>query len=537
MSLSEALACLERSDQDGALLALLDAWRALPAPAVAALIDELSGTITARRPPVTATGKLSAKKMWDQLAEAKDPLDLGRLLAVLPDGNDRGLRIAALVSWERDPRVATAAMEWLLRPPVVGARRRSFFVPMARLLSKHRDPRLSQILRVMTSKDERSTTIQRLGLPAWKPFVALAAELDEPMPFVSPDDEALIARVRERLARPAPEVVDPEELFARVYEHPEDDQARAVLGDLLQQLGDPRGEFIALQLARKAGERRSSRERALEETWGRKWLGPLDEALAKGDVVFERGFLARGRYLGGFAGGATAGAREWATVTHLDCSAASQYVTYSHRTVLDPVMRSLRHVVGLSREDFGEILRARPLPWETVGLRAHRFSDAGPLRHGPGEVLRAVRTLVVLPAYGDVVVDQTPEEAGALVESWPSIERYETGVRHDHIAAFAASLRSTPLVGFVAHTPNFVAELGMKSRVLELRLETLKEWVAELLAEVIRGLSQAGLVSRVRLELPSKTQRDGDELSRGKFARMSLSRVREACQEVPLEIV
>lgn len=66
-------------------------------------------------------------------------------------------------------------------------------------------------------------------------------------------DEALIARADEAIAKAKPHPdADPAQLFAKVYADPTDDAIRAVLADLLTERGDPRGEFIALQLARHA---------------------------------------------------------------------------------------------------------------------------------------------------------------------------------------------------------------------------------------------------------------------------------------------
>jgi len=355
--LSRALSRLDESDDAGALELLLGVWRQTGAASVADAIDVLSEAITARLPPVTAVGKTSARKAWDQLAGERRPVDLGRLLAVLPDGIDRGQRLRALLSWDRDPRIATAARAWLEAPPVAGARRRSFYLPLIELIGHVADSRLYPLLARLSAKESRSTTIHNLGMPAWKPLAALTERLaKQPALALSTDDEAVVTKIRERMGRASTPVqgvvraADPAELFAEVYARPDDDDARAVLSDLLQQLGDPRGEYIALQLARAGtDQKRTPRERALEETWGRKWLGALEPALLAGGIVFERGFLARCRYVGAFAGAATQGAVEWSTVTQVDVSTASQFVTYSHAVLLDPVMRSLRHVVGLAR--------------------------------------------------------------------------------------------------------------------------------------------------------------------------------------------
>jgi uncharacterized protein (TIGR02996 family) len=79
-----------------------------------------------------------------------------------------------------------------------------------------------------------------------------------------------------------------DELFQRVYEAPGDDAPRLVLADALQQDGDPRGEFIALQLgsssrARKRADKLLERHRA-------DFLGPLRSVVVVGTDEWERGF-------------------------------------------------------------------------------------------------------------------------------------------------------------------------------------------------------------------------------------------------------
>jgi uncharacterized protein (TIGR02996 family) len=96
-------------------------------------------------------------------------------------------------------------------------------------------------------------------------------------------------------------------LYEAVYANPDDDGPRLVLADALQEAGDPRGEFIALQLARKAagktrkGRRESQLLRMNSErpfdgrTYAnlRAWLGPLIMAVPNKGLVYERGFVAK----------------------------------------------------------------------------------------------------------------------------------------------------------------------------------------------------------------------------------------------------
>jgi uncharacterized protein (TIGR02996 family) len=91
-----------------------------------------------------------------------------------------------------------------------------------------------------------------------------------------------------------------DDFLARIYAAPDDDEARLVYADWLQERKDPRGTFIALQFARlhqPASERAIAREEALLALYRERWLGPLWHAIDRDpdhpfSVQFERGFLA-----------------------------------------------------------------------------------------------------------------------------------------------------------------------------------------------------------------------------------------------------
>jgi uncharacterized protein (TIGR02996 family) len=104
---------------------------------------------------------------------------------------------------------------------------------------------------------------------------------------------------------------DREVLEAAVVAHPEDRAAHAALADYLLEQGDPRGEFIRVQLALedeslKAAERKKLKEQeaALLKAHEREWLGPFADAIFTKKVkdlrdedlpkhAFIRGLLAR----------------------------------------------------------------------------------------------------------------------------------------------------------------------------------------------------------------------------------------------------
>ncbi len=80
-------------------------------------------------------------------------------------------------------------------------------------------------------------------------------------------------------------------LFAAVHAAPDDDAVRAVLADRLQELGDPRGELIAIQLAHASGAMdRDTRKRVrtLLKEHGAAWSGPLAQLCKR--IIFRGGF-------------------------------------------------------------------------------------------------------------------------------------------------------------------------------------------------------------------------------------------------------
>jgi uncharacterized protein (TIGR02996 family) len=99
---------------------------------------------------------------------------------------------------------------------------------------------------------------------------------------------------RTRVPRPAQAqapALDGEGLLRQVLEAPDDDRPRRVYADWLLERGDPRGDFIALQLASAERPEGPSefepRAAALLAEHRAAWLGPL----AMGAARFERGFL------------------------------------------------------------------------------------------------------------------------------------------------------------------------------------------------------------------------------------------------------
>jgi len=89
-----------------------------------------------------------------------------------------------------------------------------------------------------------------------------------------------------------------DEAFRRaVIDRPADDLPRVVYADWLDERGDPRGEFIRVQVELSTGETRDpegleDRERDMLYRHRSTWLNRLGENW-RGDAVFERGFVTQ----------------------------------------------------------------------------------------------------------------------------------------------------------------------------------------------------------------------------------------------------
>jgi len=178
-------------------------------------------------------------------------------------------RLEVLAKLEPDPRVARGVLAMLeLRAPVAG------FTIVSEAASK-------AIVRHADDGTAASPALDELG-----------DELDRTK---LPKPVALDATVRARASaveRPAKR--DTAALFAAVYASPDADEPREVLADALQEAGDPRGEFIALQLREARGDTSDElreRAQALAKEHGKAWLGPLRPITYRAEM--RRGFVQR----------------------------------------------------------------------------------------------------------------------------------------------------------------------------------------------------------------------------------------------------
>ncbi len=203
-------------------------------------------------------------------------------------------------------------------------------------------------------------------------------------------------------------------LFAAVYANPFADAPRAVLADHLMEAGDPRGEFIALQLQKPKGTLR--RERQLLEAHESDWLGPLAHVVLPMSNEWERGFLSATHAR---LHGETVGDPRWATVTRLEMIAADHARPFE---LTCGTMTHLMELTGASPLCLDLLLKGKPAkqqralkgfadpttgfhwpPLEHLGLRLERTVHGIAKRHVDA-LLRAAS----FPQLRSLALDITP---------------------------------------------------------------------------------------------------------------------------------
>jgi uncharacterized protein (TIGR02996 family) len=166
-----------------------------------------------------------------------------------------------------------------------------------------------------------------------------------------------------------------DELFAAVHAAPQDDEPRTVLADALQQRGDPRGEFIALQLQRRDVDR----QRELIAAHGQAWIGRLAQFVMPGRRRFGRGFLVAGvAQLQPEQLDEAASLHEWASLERIWFST---HLPDRNPSVISSHMRSARALIDVCEAGVETLCRRHPeLGVEELGVGSTRYSNYQPTR-------------------------------------------------------------------------------------------------------------------------------------------------------------
>jgi uncharacterized protein (TIGR02996 family) len=356
-------------DRRALLEVLVAVWRECRAPEIADLIDEVSNDVTAAVGPIPGRNREERGALWSALEKQRRVEDVPRLVAGVVDclRKDAEDRVRRMAAWVVDPRASKILVAWIVSPPngYVGSRASRFWRSITGWLGEIRDVRaLPELERLVVEyRDSHQGTLINTYLPGMLELAAQELRKVE----VGPLGAAWVDAIAEMRSRRDP--TSAEELLRQVYLNPHDLELRAVLGDVLQSLGDPRGELIALQLAAqqsRSTRQQKKREKELIAQHGRAWLGAIEPVIHKSGVKFEAGFLAQAR-----AGmhetrrtQAAIGCDEWSTVHTLDVEPWIQENVAA--LIGHDSMRSLRVLIGAHESVF---TIARPLLLESLALR------------------------------------------------------------------------------------------------------------------------------------------------------------------------
>lgn len=283
-------------------------------------------------------------------------------------------------------------------------------------------------------------------------------------------------------------------LLRRVYEEPGDDGPREVFADALQARGDPRGDFIALQLAAArpgpgatragaAADRLLSRHR-------RSWLVEFEDAIDTKTAVFERGFLTRCRLR--LARNADVprllGTPAWATLRSIDF-ASSGRMTSSMRGLEEASRVPDVGLATLARTSFP---RLRVLTVTDGGLFRRRERAAAGEAHSRG--IRALRDARGLPALRELGLafgarPRPGECAWVFDAAWgPALRVLAAGRVRDDAASEEGGLR--------ACLAEWTEELVARETKSALRRVKLELSFGSLSLDVSRGRVVASLQSK-----------------------------------------
>ncbi len=343
--LEAARRALESGDGGAALEVLLELWERERLKPVAKAVTRLSARLDV--PSLeTPENQEQAYRLWTARAKALRPVDGGPLLAALNAASlhprllehfIRG-RLAQLARFPTDPRIDSALHQLEGRISNLG-----WYTDYLKARRRH----------------------HREGDAGTK---ALERELAAPL-------DALLGLVLSAKLKPIPlpdaaqpGVETPAQLVAAVLADPLNAQLRQVVADRLLEQGDPRGEFIALQVQRAQGTQTAEgfqRELFLRRKHGKEWLGALAPHVVQSDVRFEAGFPVAVRTTANrvYKAREAAALEEWATVREVEFPAVSYF---------GPHMRSLEIARGVEVNGVLMLFELEaPPPLELLELTPH----------------------------------------------------------------------------------------------------------------------------------------------------------------------
>ncbi|AKQ63711.1 hypothetical protein A176_000623 [Myxococcus hansupus] len=355
-----------RREEEATLEALLEAWRETRARPLAEVIQQLSDRLCTGLTPLDIGSWLYDFTRWH-------PLDVPRLLAgfvedskrTLPDAVQEGLE--TVLRWPRDPRMLPPLMTLLQLPVGEDAQ-------VLKALCAVLD-HVGVLYDVQPLRD-RQAQFANWPIMASRLEQAIHSGLSRRPPDLDAETQAhcdaLRAAISERTAAEQRESPTREALLARIHATPGDDEARCVLADQLLAVGDPLGEFIALQFTPRADTARIAR---LLEANRVRWEGCLGPAITRGWTRFERGFPVSVQLRGtGARSGIAEPGPAWGTVEEIDWNKGAVRAHWGAEDAEDWGKWLMHpHLRGVTRHQrvspyIARLLADHPVPMRHLGL-------------------------------------------------------------------------------------------------------------------------------------------------------------------------
>ncbi|MBL8717271.1 MAG: TIGR02996 domain-containing protein [Myxococcales bacterium] len=425
--LETALSAVRKKDHGATLAALLAAFRASRHPRVAALVAQASELAEKGRPAIVGKNLDHKLNAAIALLEAGDPADLPRVLRLL-----RELRLAQaktlvehLAAVKSDPRVLDATLALLRDPPLVSSTAMPLWRALLGVLEAQDDPRTVPALAALDfswlsewGAEQFRTACARVGRPKKG-----KAEAARPEPALGAADEAACAALEEALGHTTD---DGTSLLAAIRAAPYDDTARAVWADWLEEQGDPRGRFVALQLATATRAPTDEERKAMRDllaAHGEAWLSDLVGVVRPEYTRFARGFLAE----------VGVGGDQLHRLVESEHAATLETLWLHGHDAFDvSLLRrlpALRFVGGIEPAWFADLERHGPFPFPGLGLDLY-----GALPYGDEPLSTAQHAMLA--------------EAGALRSTFPAVERLAISAFYRD-PALLEGLLASPLVAGV----------------------------------------------------------------------------------------
>ena len=361
-SLDQLCDALARDDLAAALDHALAAWSDARGDALGDVVLEIYARLPIRVPFAGA----NHLKRWQTAEALGDPKDIPRQVEYLRV--DERLKVAtigitALAKRPANPMLAKQLAALIAPMPYRAPAAADIYHQAIVMIARAATPAEVTALRVLAEN------IRTLGNAKLRDQIAgwieQAASQVAAHPQPSVDLAATRAALADHVRRSAGHAARTEQLLTAVYANLTDDAPRLVLADHLAELGDPRGELIALQCQDSPSPKQQARVTKLVDAHCREWLAELgDNTILKDGLVFERGFLARARVRLWSNRTPTVGHRIWSTLRTADIFEGSTITE-----LLDPVCVSLRELYNIDGNALGLIEETkRVLPIETIGL-------------------------------------------------------------------------------------------------------------------------------------------------------------------------